>query len=36
MSTGEAGFAVSLIAWTIVITIPLGGMLLDRIGHASA
>ena len=36
MSTGEAGFAVSLIAWTIVLTILLGGVLLDRIGHATA
>ncbi len=36
MSTGEAGFAVSLIAWTIVLTIPLGGVLIDRFGHATA
>ena len=26
----------SLVAWEIIITIPLGGVLIDRIGHATA
>jgi MFS family permease len=25
----------SLVAWAIIITIPLGGVLIDRIGHAT-
>jgi MFS family permease len=36
MSAGEAGIAVSLAAWTVIVTIPTGGMLIDRIGHATA
>ena len=36
VSAGEAGFATSLAAWTIIVTIALGGVLLDRIGHATA
>ena len=36
VSASEAGFATSLAAWTIIVTIALGGILLDRIGHATA
>ena len=36
ISAGEAGIATSLASWTLVPTIALGGMLLDRIGHATA
>jgi MFS family permease len=32
-SQGDAGFAISLVSWTLVAAIPLGGMLIDRIGH---
>ncbi len=35
-SAGKAGFATSLASWTIIATIALGGVLLDRIGHATA
>jgi predicted MFS family arabinose efflux permease len=33
LSQRDAGFAISLVAWTLVVTIPLGGVLIDRIGH---
>jgi MFS family permease len=33
LSQGDAGFAISLVSWTLVLTIPLGGILIDRIGH---
>jgi predicted MFS family arabinose efflux permease len=36
MSAQEAGLVTSLVAWTVIVTIPLGGVLIDRIGHASA
>lgn len=32
-SQGDAGFAISLVSWALVIAIPLGGILIDRIGH---
>ncbi|MGB6540074.1 MAG: MFS transporter [Xanthobacteraceae bacterium] len=35
MSVKAAGMATSLASWTIIPTIALGGMLLDRIGHAT-
>jgi predicted MFS family arabinose efflux permease len=31
----DAGFLISLVAWTVIVTIPLGGMIIDRIGHAT-
>jgi len=36
LSAQEAGFVTSLVAWTVIVTIPLGGVLIDRVGHASA
>ena len=36
ISVKDAGFATSLAFWTIIPTIALGGMLVDRIGHATA
>ena len=33
LSQRDAGFAISLVAWTLVVTIPLGGVLIDRLGH---
>ena len=33
LSQRDAGFAISLVSWTLVVTIPLGGILIDRIGH---
>jgi predicted MFS family arabinose efflux permease len=33
LSQGDAGFAISLVSWSLVVTIPLGGILIDRIGH---
>jgi MFS family permease len=33
LSQLDAGFAISLVSWTLVVTIPLGGVLIDRIGH---
>ena len=36
ISVTDAGFATSLASWTIIPTIALGGMLVDRIGHATA
>jgi len=36
LTAAEAGFAISLTAWTVIVTIPLGGVLIDRIGHATA
>lgn len=35
ISVRGAGMATSLASWTIIPTIALGGMLLDRIGHAT-
>jgi predicted MFS family arabinose efflux permease len=35
LSQADAGFMTSLVAWAIVITIPLGGVLIDQIGHAT-
>lgn len=32
----EAGFGTSLASWAAIATIALGGMLFDRIGHATA
>ena len=35
LSQRDAGFRTSLISWTVIITIPLGGVLIDRVGHAT-
>jgi MFS family permease len=35
LSQANAGLMTSLVAWAIIITIPLGGVLIDRIGHAT-
>jgi MFS family permease len=35
MSQQEAGALISLVAWTLIVTIPLGGVVIDRIGHAT-
>ena len=35
LSQADAGLMTSLVAWTIIITIPLGGVLIDQIGHAT-
>lgn len=35
LSQGNAGFVTSLVSWTVIITIPLGGVLIDRVGHAT-
>jgi predicted MFS family arabinose efflux permease len=36
LSQQDAGFAISLVSWSLVATIPLGGVLIDRIGHPTA
>jgi len=36
LSAAEAAAATSLASWTLIPTIALGGMLLDRMGHATA
>jgi predicted MFS family arabinose efflux permease len=36
LSAQEAGLITSLVSWTVIVTIPLGGVLIDRVGHASA
>jgi MFS family permease len=36
LSAQEAGLVTSLVAWTVIVTIPLGGILIDRVGHANA
>jgi predicted MFS family arabinose efflux permease len=35
MSQRDAGFVTSLVSWAVILTIPLGGVLIDRIGHAT-
>ena len=35
LSARDAGFMTSVVSWTGIVTIPLGGMLIDRIGHAT-
>ena len=35
-SQSNAGFTTSLVAWALIITVPLGGVLIDRIGYATA
>lgn len=35
LSQRDAGFMTSLVSWTVIITIPLGGVLIDRVGHAT-
>jgi len=35
LSQGEAGFVTSLVSWTVIVTVPLGGVLIDRVGHAT-
>ena len=36
ISIAAASFGTSLASWTVIATIALGGVLLDRIGHATA
>jgi MFS family permease len=36
LSQADAGFMTSLVAWAIIVTIPLGGVLIDRMGHTTA
>jgi MFS family permease len=36
MSVAQAGLATSLASWTLIPATALGGLLLDRIGHATA
>jgi hypothetical protein len=36
ISIKDAGVATSIASWTIIPTIALGGLLLDRMGHATA
>jgi predicted MFS family arabinose efflux permease len=36
MSLKAAGVATSLASWTVIPTIALGGMLVDRLGHATS
>jgi len=33
LSQRDAGFATSLVSWAVTVTIPLGGVLVDRVGH---
>lgn len=33
MNPGAASFAVGILSWLIIVTIPLGGYLVDRFGH---
>ncbi len=33
LSTTDAGFATSLATWTLMISVPLGGVLIERIGR---
>ena len=35
LSQRDAGFVTSLVSWTVIVTVPLGGVLVDRIGHAT-
>jgi predicted MFS family arabinose efflux permease len=36
LSAQKAGLVTSLVSWMVIVTIPLGGVLIDRVGHASA
>lgn len=33
LSQQHAGFMISLVSWALIVTIPLGGVLIDRVGH---
>jgi MFS family permease len=35
LSQRDAGLVTSLSSWTLIMTIPLGGVLIDRLGHAT-
>ena len=35
LSPRDAGFVTSLVSWTVIVTVPLGGVLIDRIGRAT-
>jgi predicted MFS family arabinose efflux permease len=35
VSLQDAGALLSLVAWVVILTIPLGGVLIDRVGHAT-
>ena len=32
LSQQESGFVISWVSWTVIVTIPLGGVLVDRVG----
>jgi MFS family permease len=34
-SEQDAGALISAVAWTVMVTIPIGGILIDRFGHAT-
>ena len=36
LSAQDAGLVTSLVSWAVIVTIPLGGVVIGRIGHASA
>lgn len=36
LSAQAAGLLTSLVSWAVIVTIPLGGVVIDRVGHASA
>ena len=36
LSAQQAGLITSLVSWAVIVTIPLGGVVIDRLGHASA
>ena len=33
LSARDAGLVTSLVSWAVIVTVPLGGVLIDRIGH---
>jgi MFS family permease len=35
LSDRDAGFVTSLASWALIVTIPVGGVVIDRIGHAT-
>ena len=36
LSQQDAGFVISWVSWTVIVTIPLGGVLIDRFGRSTA
>ena len=35
LSQQESGLVISWVSWTVIVTIPLGGVLVDRVGRAT-